>query len=321
MTNRIQSFFVSGKGDEQPPQTPFYIPASAHPLTALEERQHLLSHHVRLVSRGLSNGLFIYGSVGGLGKSQVTMKTLLQEGVSPVVMNSHVTVLSLYTNLWHHRNGKVIWLDDCDSIFNSLPILGILRSALWGQGERIVTYNSSQLDGIPQSFEFDSRIIFCANQIPKKNNAFSAVLSRIDTFELSATNEEVLDLMRNCAKRGFEGVSSDDCLSIVDFIEKEAGTRQISLRLLEPAFQKFLYANQAGIDWRDLVRSQLQQIGEPQGAKPSSSKKHEYRCLEQVLQEFPESVKLQQARWSHLTGKSRPSFYRRLKEFRDGQGG
>ena len=35
-------------------------------LTALEERQKLLAHHVRLVARGLSNALFVYGSQGGL---------------------------------------------------------------------------------------------------------------------------------------------------------------------------------------------------------------------------------------------------------------
>ena len=37
-------------------------------LTALEERQNLLAHHVRLVARGMSTGLFVYGSQGGLGK-------------------------------------------------------------------------------------------------------------------------------------------------------------------------------------------------------------------------------------------------------------
>ena len=39
------------------------------PLTALEERQNLLAHHVRLLARGMSVGLFVYGSQGGLGKS------------------------------------------------------------------------------------------------------------------------------------------------------------------------------------------------------------------------------------------------------------
>ena len=34
-------------------------------LTALEERQQLLVHHVRLVARKVSHALFVFGSQGG----------------------------------------------------------------------------------------------------------------------------------------------------------------------------------------------------------------------------------------------------------------
>jgi hypothetical protein len=60
-------------------------------LTALEERQSLLAHHVRLLARGMSVGLFVYGAAGGLGKSRTVLRTLAEEGVSPIVINSHVT--------------------------------------------------------------------------------------------------------------------------------------------------------------------------------------------------------------------------------------
>ena len=49
-------------------------------LTALEERQNLLAHHVRLVARGMSVGLFVYGAQGGLGKSRTVLRTLADEG-------------------------------------------------------------------------------------------------------------------------------------------------------------------------------------------------------------------------------------------------
>ena len=97
----------------------------------------------------------------------------------------------------------MLWLDDCDSIYTNLQVLGLLRSALWGQGERIVTYASSQLDDIPSQFVFESRVIFCANTIPRKNEAFKAVLSRVDVFQLTATNEEILEQMRLLAAEGF----------------------------------------------------------------------------------------------------------------------
>src|SRR6516162_6573791 len=117
-------------------------------LTALEERQQLLAHHVRLLARGMSVGLFVYGAAGGLGKSRTVLRTLAEEGVSPVLLNSHITPLSLYATLFHNRSGKVVFFDDVDAVFSSMAHLGLLRSALWGT-PRIVTYNSSQLDDLP----------------------------------------------------------------------------------------------------------------------------------------------------------------------------
>jgi hypothetical protein len=133
-------------------------------MTALEEKQALLAHHVCMVARRLSHGLFVAGT-GGVGKSKVIGETLASEGVVPVLINSHITPLSLYQTMYEHRQDKVLWLDDCDSIYPNMAILGLLRSALWGQGERIVIYTSTQLVGLPNHFEFDSRIIFTANSI------------------------------------------------------------------------------------------------------------------------------------------------------------
>ena len=39
-------------------------------LTALEERQNLLAHHVRLVARGMSLGLFVFGSPGVTARAE-----------------------------------------------------------------------------------------------------------------------------------------------------------------------------------------------------------------------------------------------------------
>ena len=79
-------------------------------LTSLEEKQRLLSQHVKLVARGHSNGLFVFGSVGGLGKSKVIQETLLTENASVVLLNSHVTALSLYQVMYMNQKGRVLSL-------------------------------------------------------------------------------------------------------------------------------------------------------------------------------------------------------------------
>ena len=198
--------------------------------TSLEERQHLLAHHVRLVARGMANGLCVYGSRGGLGKTRVVLATLKEEGVEPVVLTGHCTPLAMYMSLYEHPQ-SVVFLDDCDAMFRILPALGILRSALWEgeKGSRLVNYNSSQLK-VPSSFRFEGRIVFAVNTLPTKNYAFQAVLSRVDQFELSASNEEVLDLMRQLATQGFEGkLTADECQEVVDFVSEFSATRELSV--------------------------------------------------------------------------------------------
>lgn len=292
-------------------------------LTPLEEKQQLLAHHVRLVARGLSNGLFAYGS-GGIGKSRVIQATLLAEGADVRLINSHITALSLYETLYCNRTGKTIILDDCDGLYGDLKILGLLRSALWGhEGQRIVTYTSSQLPAeLPSSHVFESRLIMTANVLPKRNAAFHAVLSRIDVFDLSASAEEVIALMRKIAANGHGELTPDDCLAVVEYIEKNAEGRQLSMRLLEPSFKKVLFARSEGVDWQPLVRSQLQTLGKAPILTPTiNTQAHERACLLQALERHPDSVKEQQAFWSKATGKSRASFFRVLSRYRAESGG
>ena len=80
--------------------------------TPLEERQDLLAHHVRLVARKMSHALFVFGSQGGLGKTRTIMQTFGEEAIEPVLVNSHITPLALFSTLYCHRAEDVIFFDD-----------------------------------------------------------------------------------------------------------------------------------------------------------------------------------------------------------------
>ena len=280
------------------------------PLTALEKKQELLAHHVRLVAKKMSHALFVFGSQGGLGKTRTIMKVLDEHGIEPVLINSHVTPLALFGILYQHREECCLFFDDTDSMFASMAHLGLLRSALWGS-PRIVTYNSTQLpEGLPSSFEFSSRVIFAANVIPK-NDAFKAVLSRVDQFDLSATNGEVIEAMRSIAAKGFQGVTIEECEAVIDFIEEHSEDRQLSLRLLGPSLRKLKYARDEGIDWRPLVKSQLSNLGRKQVAtKRLDNKAADIRVLKDAIRKHPDSPSDQQTYWCEKTGKSRASYFR-----------
>jgi hypothetical protein len=243
---------------------------------------------------------------------------LKEEGLKPLVLNGHITPLSLYTNLYE-RPDSILFLDDCDSLFRNLPALGILRSALWGETneKRLVTYNSSQLK-IPSSFFFTGRIVFAINTLPMKNHAFNAVLSRVDQFELTASNEEVLDLMRELASGGFEELTPADCLQVVDYIAEFSATRELSLRLLEPSFRKVIYARNAEVDWRQFVASQLHEIGRTAVPKISAARDYDLECLRQVVEDYG-NVADQEAAFRTLTRRSRATFFRLKKMLGEGK--
>jgi hypothetical protein len=291
------------------------------PVTALEERQQLLAHHVRLVARKLNHALFVFGAQGGLGKSRTILHTLDEEGIEPILINSHITPLALYTTLFRFRGEETIFFDDCDAMYSSMPHLGLLRSALWGS-PRTVTYGSSQLpDGLPSAFETTARFIFAANVMPRRNDAFKAVLSRTDIFELSATNEEVIDLMRSVSGNGFKDLPPEDCRMVIDYIAENADDRQLSMRLLGPSLRKLLYARGEGIDWKPMIKSQLRTLGRKnQTSKRLDSKTKDLRVLKKAIQKNPDSVQQQEEAWRKATGKSRASFYRCLQRLRAEQG-
>jgi len=322
----LLSLFTGGwkkNGAAAPASASSTVPAvpvvPQRPATSLEERQQLYSQYVRLVARGMANGLCVYGSRGGLGKTRVVLQTLEAEGVEPVILTGHCTPLAMYMALYEHPEA-VVFLDDCDAMFRNLPALGILRSALWegDKGHRLVNYNSSQLK-VPSSFRFEGRIVFAINTLPRQNHAFAAVLSRVDQFELSASNEEVLDLMRKLAAQGFEGqLTADECQEVVSFISEFSATRELSLRLLDPSFRKVIYAREADTDWRQLVASQLHEIGRTVAPQVSDSRSYDIDCLRQVVRDY-DDVGDQEAAFHALTRRSRATFFRLKKLLGDGK--
>ena len=180
-----------------------------------------------------------------------------------------------------------------------------------------MTYNSSQLK-LPSSFHFTGRVIFAINTLPMKNNAFDAVLSRVDQFELDASNEEVLAMMKELARQGFgERLTADECMEVVDYIAGFSTSRELSLRLLEPSYRKVLYAKDAGIDWKALVATQLHEIGRNHIPTAPAARTFDLDCLRQMMHDFPNDVGAQETAWRAITRRSRATFYRLKKTLTD----
>ena len=285
------------------------------PKTRVEEKQENLANMVRMIAQSQYHALFVI-SQGGTGKSRTITNVLREEGEEAITYNSHCTPLQLYRVLYQNsQNDKVIYIDDCDELYKSGPALGLLRSALFGQPNRLVTYNSSALPSdLPPRFETTSRFIFCANKIPKKCPIFDAVVSRCLVYRMDLSNLEIVEQFRVMSENGYPGCPPDAAEEIVDFIEQHGDEKQLSMRLLTPAVRIYKFCTEQGTDWRPVVLAQMQNLGRPVTAtkRLSNHEQHE-KLLKEAQDKFPDSVADQQRYFCETTKKSRATFYRALK--------
>lgn len=290
------------------------------PRTRVEEKQGHLANMVRMIAQSQYHALFVI-SQGGTGKSRTITNVLRDEGQDIETYNSHCTPLQLYRILYQNsQNDKVIYIDDADEIWKSGPALGILRSGLFGQPNRLVTYNSSTLPpDLPARFETTSRFIFCANKVPKKCPIFDAVVSRCLVYRMDLSNSEIIEQFRVMCENGYPGCSAEAAEEIVDFIEEHSDEKQLSMRLLTPAIRIYKFCTENSTDWRPVVLAQMQNLGRPVSAtKRLNNHEQQERLLQEAQEKFPDSVSDQQRYFCDKIKKSRATFYRALNRMKSG---
>ena len=155
-----------------------------------------------LVARRVSYGLFVAGP-GGLGKSKTIQDTLTQEGIEPVLINSHITPLMLYRLLFEHRKGRVLWLDDCDSDLYEPASPWASAVGVVGTGRTHRHLRLQPIGRYSKPIRLRESGDFLCELDSEEERGFKAVLSRVDVFQLTATNEEILEQMRILAANGF----------------------------------------------------------------------------------------------------------------------
>ena len=71
-----------------------------------------------------------------------------------------------------------------------------------------------------------------------------------------------------------------------------------------------VYARSAGADWRQLVASQLHEIGRTAVPRVSDGRNYDWECFRQVVEDYPDSVADQEAAFRTMTRRSRATFFR-----------
>jgi hypothetical protein len=144
----------------------------------------------------------------------------------------------LYHSLWNMRNGGLVILDDCDSVFENLDIINMLKIATDSSDKRVLSWRkkSSWLADhqIPNSFEFKGHLVFLTNidfekEIQKKNKAqehFKALIDRACYLCLTLrTQRDFMIRIRNICSgstgmlqriHGFTANQEQVCLNFIE---------------------------------------------------------------------------------------------------------
>lgn len=146
-------------------------------ITRIKERFDVLAELTEAAASGICKSIIASGPAG-VGKSYIVEDKLRacsffqdsEDGKDPyeIICGAEVSPIGLYQVLYRNAaKGRVLVMDDSDSILCQPETLSLLKSALNTSGKRMCHYvtESRILDslGIPTKFEFQGSVIFITN--------------------------------------------------------------------------------------------------------------------------------------------------------------
>jgi hypothetical protein len=286
-----------------------------------EACQQLIRARVMGVVKAYATGFYLHGE-GGIGKSFEVITTLEHAKANFKLINSRVSGRALFDLL--AENPDVIFvIEDAEFMTKDKNALGVLRSALWGQGNgpRLITWtvHREQL-----KCWFTGGIILIGNRPLEDIPELRAVKTRIPSLLLQPTNNELAALMRSTALRGFQHgdhvLSPEMCWEVCEYVitKSLAANRNLDMRLLHNTFMDCAQWRQdhSAIHWHDLLESRLKErvvvVAESRETRAGRIKREQEIAHE--LSTMTISRKAQARLWEERTGKSSRAYYRRLTE-------
>ena len=220
----------------------------------LEVLYYLPREYIKMVIKGLSKGLLLYGGFG-LGKSYSVKRMIAESELKSdqyIFIRGHCTPLQVYQQLYHNRE-KLVIFDDVN-ILESPIILNILKSALDGG---IVDYHTSMDIGIPSVFSFSGKIIILLNDLPRTSESLGAVESRILSYHLEMRHGQKIATLYEIARHPYKDIPLDKRIEIVNWIESKTndGTKNLNIRLLFCCYEFYNHNSSA---WKVLAEPYIQ---------------------------------------------------------------
>lgn len=214
--------------------------------------------------------LILQGSAG-VGKTYSVEEALRRHAPNRYeLINGKTTMLSLYGCLYRaSEKGRILFLDDCDSVFSDVNGINLLKAAMDTKPNREIHWESSSAIlkalKIPSSFEFNGAVILNTNigydnHKEKFVTRLSALHDRALTITISNTDTDrlfkqvcymvlVQDMLVNY---GFTNKEKNDLLKWIDINRNRI--KRISLRTIIKLSNIYSVDKK---DWRDMAEQGL----------------------------------------------------------------
>jgi len=253
-------------------------------LKTIRVRFDITDRVVQGIIKGHINSAVVFGAPG-VGKSFSILGALevaSRKGKHVDVIKGACTAPGLYTALYNARNGGIVAIDDCDSVFDDEDTLNILKSALdssdvrtlsWRKASRWVYDVNSEVAGedddrIPNSFDFNGAVVFITNKnikaIAKTGSRLAphmdALVSRSHYIDLrlNTIRERMLrieDVFINGGMSETLDLAKPDAQEIMDFVTaNKTKMNELSLRALKIMSETFVSETLAGNDWTEMAK-------------------------------------------------------------------
>lgn len=257
--------------------------------TITNKKYTLLNESLKAIAKSKLNLLMLIGEAG-MSKTFNTLNFLETNNTNYTYINAYSTPLSFYELLYKNSEKEVVVFDDVSSISNPL-IISLLKSSCWeSNNKKIVSYYSTskilEQRELPESFEFNARVILIFNQEIRE---YSALINRGVKITFNFTFQEKLKIFEEIQQ---QANIEQDVLDYVKTYCNEA-TQNLSIRTL------VILSNlhRAGFDFKQFASEML-------------NKNEDIEML----------LTMNAKEWSEATGYHVRTYFKRRKRFGFGRG-
>lgn len=224
---------------------------------SLVEQFDTLEQYISIMVRGVINSLFVYG-MPGIGKTETVIRGLqkananfkhIQGGIKDAYSLAHI--------LYENRDGKILVLDDFDSVFKLKGATDILKTALQDHTKRTITWADGtkrpRKDSVPREFEFTSSVIFISN----RQRLDPALKDRSMIVRIEASRVEALEWVHLHFDTFLPKIPMEIKNTVYEFLKANVGKfNSMSYRVFKKAVCDYLICDGRGLApnyWKKVV--------------------------------------------------------------------